>query len=113
MQDAPASMQDRLARADRAARAILGVDEAADREAIRRAWLRLCRETHPDTHPGDAIAAERFLFVQAAYEFLADGTPSRRLFDLAEPPAAELRSAGYCVENDWGYVLWWRDRFGF
>lgn len=102
----------RLAEAEQTARRILGVSEDAGRDEVRRAWLRICRDSHPDKQ-GDDEATNRFLAAQAAYEFLADGTPSRRLFEQAEGEPAELRSGDYNVDNPWGYLLWWRDRYGF
>jgi DnaJ-domain-containing protein 1 len=58
-----------------AARRMLGVDEHADREAIKRAYRRLARALHPDLQP-DAdetrrrTLAHRFAEVTAAYEAL-------------------------------------------
>jgi DnaJ-domain-containing protein 1 len=58
-----------------AARRVLGVDAAADTDAIKRAYRRLARTLHPDLQP-DADAARRrtlerqFAEVTAAYEAL-------------------------------------------
>lgn len=103
----------RLAEAERTARRILGVGQDAGRDEVRRAWLRVCRHSHPDKRQDDDEARDRFLAARAAYEFLVDGTPSRRLFEQADGESAELRSGDYNVENRWGYLLWWRDRYGF
>lgn len=59
---------------------VLGVPRGADIETIKRAWRQRVRETHPDLHPGDPHAAERFRRVQAAWEALALG-PSRSALD--------------------------------
>ncbi|MBO0728330.1 MAG: DnaJ domain-containing protein, partial [Acidimicrobiaceae bacterium] len=40
--------------------AVLGVAEDADSKTISRAYRKLARELHPDTHPDDPGAAERF-----------------------------------------------------
>lgn len=56
--------------------AILGVERDASPEAIKRAFRRLARETHPDANPGDAAAEARFREVAEAYEVLSD--PQRR-----------------------------------
>jgi DnaJ-domain-containing protein 1 len=59
-----------------AARRLLGVDERADREAIKRAYRRLARAFHPDLQPDADDArrrtlARRFAEVTAAYEALS------------------------------------------
>ena len=37
---------------------VLGVAEDADDQTIRRAYRKLARELHPDTHPDDPDAGE-------------------------------------------------------
>jgi DnaJ-domain-containing protein 1 len=59
----------------RAACRVLGVDDATDPDAIKRAYRRLARELHPDLHPHadpDARRAleRRFAAVSEAYEAL-------------------------------------------
>jgi molecular chaperone DnaJ len=54
--------------------AMLGVAEDADSKTISRAYRTLARELHPDTHPDDPEAAERFKDVTAAYDVLGDAT---------------------------------------
>ena len=67
--------------------AILGVEPDASPDDIRGAYRRAARACHPDLHPGDASAAERFKRVQVAYEVLAD--PVRRAaYDTPPAPPA-------------------------
>ena len=54
--------------------AVLGVAEEADSKTIGRAYRKLARELHPDTHPDDPDATERFKGVTAAYDVLGDET---------------------------------------
>ena len=54
----------------------LGIDASASAETIKQAYRRLALTCHPDHHPGDAVAEERFKRLQSAYEVLAD--PTRR-----------------------------------
>jgi molecular chaperone DnaJ len=51
---------------------ILGVSETATAKEITKAYRQLARDSHPDTHPGDAAAEERFKEVSAAYDVLGD-----------------------------------------
>ncbi len=51
---------------------ILGVAESATPKEITKAYRKLARENHPDTHPGDAAAEERFKEASAAYDVLGD-----------------------------------------
>lgn len=55
---------------------VLGVSEDADEAQIKQAYRRKASETHPDTHPDDPDAAEKFKEVKEAYECLSD--PERR-----------------------------------
>jgi DnaJ domain len=52
--------------------AVLGLDASAGPTEIRRAYHRLALLHHPDTNPGDATAAERFLRIAEAYQVLSD-----------------------------------------
>lgn len=62
---------------------ILGVSRDADQDAIRKAYRRLAKENHPDLHPGDSAAEERFKRVGVANGILSD--PDRRAkFDRGE-----------------------------
>lgn len=49
---------------------VLELEPDADFEAVRNAWRRLAKASHPDTAPDDPAAADRFRAVQAAYDVL-------------------------------------------
>lgn len=51
---------------------ILGVAETADVDHIKKAYRKLVKECHPDTHPGDTKAEERFKQLSEAYAVLSD-----------------------------------------
>ncbi len=65
---------------------VLGVKDNADAKSITKAYRKLARESHPDTHPGDAKAEDRFKEVSSAYDVLGDDA-KRKEYD-------EVRSLG-------------------
>lgn len=50
----------------------LGIDKAATEQEIRKAYRRLAKDYHPDTHPGDRVAEQKFKEINEAYEVLSD-----------------------------------------
>ena len=70
--------------------ALLGVSRNASGDEIKKAYLRLARELHPDTND-DPAAHEQFKLVNLAYETLRD-PERRRQYDMFGPEA--LRGAG-------------------
>ena len=61
--------------------AVLGVAHDASTSAITRAFRRCAFECHPDTHPDDPAATDRFLAVVAAHDVLSDEV-TRREYDM-------------------------------
>jgi molecular chaperone DnaJ len=55
---------------------ILGVDETAGQDEIKKAYRKLAKSHHPDANQGDAQAAERFKEIGEAYAVLKD--PEKR-----------------------------------
>lgn len=51
---------------------VLGVSESATKAEITKAYRKLARESHPDQHPGDTAAEDRFKEISAAYDVLGD-----------------------------------------
>ena len=60
---------------------ILGVDQNADQEQIKRAYRELAKQHHPDRPDGDI---EKFKKIQEAYETLKDPA-SRQQYDNPQP----------------------------
>lgn len=50
----------------------LGVAKDASQADIKKAYRKLARDNHPDTHPGDTEAEARFKDVSEAYGILSD-----------------------------------------
>jgi tetratricopeptide (TPR) repeat protein len=61
----------------------LGLTRTAGDDEIKAAYRTLAKVTHPDLHPGDVRAAERFREVHAAYESLMAGNQDDGGFGLA------------------------------
>jgi DnaJ-class molecular chaperone len=66
---------------------ILGIDRSASDDEVRAAFRRLAKTSHPDLHPGDKSAADRFKKLSAAYDILGDAE-KRRQFDAGLIDAA-------------------------
>ncbi len=55
---------------------VLGIEESADADAIKKAYRKLAKQYHPDANPDDPSAADRFKEVGEAYSVLSD--PEKR-----------------------------------
>lgn len=62
---------------------ILGVEKNASQEEIKSAYRKLAKQYHPDLHPGDNAAAEKFKEVNEAYSVLGDAE-KRKKYDRGE-----------------------------
>ena len=62
---------------------ILGVSKGADEKAIKSAYRKLAKELHPDKHPDNPNAADKFSEVTRAYDLLSDAK-KRAQFDRGE-----------------------------
>ena len=65
----------------------LGIARSASEKDVKDAFKKLARKLHPDLHPGDKSAEEKFKAVSAAYDLLKD-KESRRRFDAGEIDAS-------------------------
>jgi curved DNA-binding protein len=59
---------------------VLGVNKSADEQAIKKAYRKLAKQFHPDTHPDNPNAADKFKEINEAYEVLSD-TDKRHQYD--------------------------------
>ncbi|WP_028655298.1 molecular chaperone DnaJ [Nocardioides sp. J54] len=67
----------------------LGVAKTASQDEIKKAYRKLARANHPDSHPGDTAKHEKFKAVAEAYDVVGD-PEKRKKYDQAR----ELFSRG-------------------
>lgn len=60
----------------------LGVSSSASSDEIKKAYRKLARENHPDAHPGDSKAENKFKAISEAYGVLSD-PDKRKQYDEA------------------------------
>ena len=61
---------------------VLGVAKDADQAAIKKAYRKLARENHPDGHPGDKAAEDRFKQVAEAYDVVGDAEKRKKYDEM-------------------------------
>lgn len=65
---------------------VLGVSKTASQDEIKSAYRKLAKQYHPDFHPGDAAAAEKFKEINEANEVLSDEAKRKQYdFELEHP----------------------------
>ncbi len=57
---------------------VLGVDKNASTDDIKKAYRQVAKKYHPDLHPGDKEAEEKFKEANEAYEVLSDADKKAR-----------------------------------
>jgi molecular chaperone DnaJ len=61
---------------------VLGVSKDASADDIKKAYRKLARANHPDSHPGDKVAEERFKQIAEAYDVVGDAEKRKKYDEL-------------------------------
>lgn len=72
---------------------VLGIPRSASESEIKSAFRAKAREFHPDTHPDDPTAEDKFKEVNEAYEVLSD-SEKRKMYDRFGEDWQRYRDAG-------------------
>jgi molecular chaperone DnaJ len=78
---------------------VLGVPETATQKEITKAYRALARSLHPDTHPDDPAAEERFKDVSHAYDVLGDADKRKEYDEFRQMVASAPRDEGFARGN--------------
>ena len=75
---------------------ILGVSKTATQDEIKSAYRKLAKQYHPDFHPGDKEAAEKFKEVNEANAVLSDEQKRKQYdFELEHPNMGGMGGNGF------------------
>ncbi len=72
---------------------ILGIDENASPEDIKKSYRALARKYHPDRNPNQPDAEERFKSIQEAYDVLSDPKRRREYNQYRKDPFAPFHTS--------------------
>lgn len=73
---------------------ILKLPLNAPRDQVKSAYRRLALATHPDRHPGDKDAADKFRLIQGAYERILAGSPTSEPSSAGITVSVEIQGMG-------------------
>lgn len=94
---------------------VLGITPSATEEEIKKAYRNKCKEYHPDLHPGDPTAEDKFKEVQAAYSEIMKIKQGGGSYSAGGPSAGSY-GYGYGGQQYYrqgGYAGQQSDPFGF
>lgn len=90
---------------------ILGVDKNATQDDIKKAYRTQVKKCHPDLHPGDNAAAEKFKELNEAHEVLSD-EKKRKNYDTFGDPNGGMGGFGGAGGAGFGGFGGFEDIFG-
>ena len=73
----------------------LGVGKDATQDDIKKAYRTLVKKYHPDLHPNDPTAAEKFKEINEANEVLSDEKQRKQCMELCYDEQARIKSASH------------------
>jgi len=73
---------------------VLGVNESASSEEIKKAYRNLAKTYHPDANPGNKIAEARFKEIAEAYSVLSDSAKRKQYDQMRKYGFAGARPGG-------------------
>lgn len=73
---------------------VLGVSSSAGADEIKKAYRKIARDNHPDSHPGDAAAEERFKAASEAYSVIGDKDKRAEYDELKSMAASGMGGFG-------------------
>ncbi len=98
-------------RLEKLAHKILDIPLGSSISEIKKAYIKLAMKYHPDKSPGDKEIEKKFQNIQNAYEFLVSEKNRGRTKLEDDSDDVQLKDNKYNLDNEWGYFLWWRDKF--
>ena len=90
---------------------VLGVEEMADKEKLKKAYRRVATKFHPDKNLNDPDANKKFALVKCAYKLLAEDKPCPTILEEISSWPGAPEDDKYNLDNPWGHFLWWRKKF--
>ncbi len=91
---------------------VLGISRSATDDEIKKAYRAKCKQYHPDLHPNDPTAEERFKEVQSAYSQVMDQRQGRTAGPGSSYGQNGYGSYGYSSQSGPQYRSY-TDPFGF
>jgi len=90
---------------------VLGVEEMASKEELKKAYRRTAINFHPDKNIDNPDVSKIFVLVKCAYELLAKNKPCPQLLEEINSWPGVPEDDKYKLDNLWGHFLWWREKF--
>jgi curved DNA-binding protein len=79
----------------------LGLTKSASADEIKSAFRKLARESHPDAHPNDPSAEDRFKRISEAYDVLGDADKRAKYDNLSHQYDSFRRQGGSAGNTSW------------